>query len=109
MDLTVRLRELGGCSGRAPLVGSVAPNPMKSEGGTLSFWIPLSGHLRVTLHDMTGRLVGVLLNQGFAPAGNYRVPIRVKTERTTFLAAGVYFYRIESSTGVKAGRLVVVR
>jgi hypothetical protein len=108
--VAVRLRELGGCSGRAPSVGVVAPNPMNPTGGTLSFWIPQAGHLRVTLHDMTGRLVRVLVDQGFAPAGNYRFPIYVKTGWTTFdLASGVYFYRIESSSGVKGGRFTVVR
>ncbi len=108
--LAVRLRELGGCSGRAPSVGLVAPNPMNPTGGTLYFWIPQPGHLRVTLHDMTGRLIRVLVDQGFAPAGNYRFPIYVKTGWTTFdLASGVYFYRIDSSSGVKAGRFTVVR
>lgn len=107
--LTIPVLELGGCSGRAPLVARVAPNPMVTDG-TLLFWTSKPGPLRVTLHDVTGRLVRTLMDEPNAPAANHRVPIRLgwffDSKR---LSSGVYFYRIEGADGVAKGRLVVLR
>lgn len=99
----------GGCSGRAPLVARAVPNPM-TNGGTLQFWTSRPGPLRVTLHDLRGRVVRTLLNEGNSPAANHELTISLGSRFSEKrMASGVYFWRIEGIDGVTTGRLVVLR
>ncbi|HEX7078872.1 MAG TPA: T9SS type A sorting domain-containing protein [Candidatus Eisenbacteria bacterium] len=107
-EVEVRVAYLGGCSGRAPLVGRVAPNPMRSFGKLL-FWTSKVGRLRVTLHDVQGRLVRVLLDDPSAAIGYHQVGIDAAYQYGPSLPSGVYFYRIEGEEGASSGRFMIVR
>lgn len=108
-EVRLRITEVGGCSGRAPLVARAAPNPMGRDG-SLMFWTSKPGPLRVTLHDLRGRVVRTLLEQRDAPAANHQIRIHLGSRyEASRLASGVYFWRIEGADGVTTGRLVVLR
>lgn len=105
----VHVTELGGCSGRAPLVVRVSPNPIRSGWGELQFWTSKPGRLLVTLHDVNGRLVRTLFENSRAGAGYHRVGIDVSQRPFgPTLAAGVFFYRIEGIDGRRSGKLLVL-
>jgi hypothetical protein len=108
-QLELRVTELGGCSGRSPLVARAAPNPMRHDG-YLMFWTSKPGPLRVTLYDLRGRAVRTLLDDRNASAANHQIPIQLGSQYDpSRLVSGVYFWRIEGVDGVRTGRLVVLR
>ena len=108
-DLVLEITKVGGCSGGAPLVARVTPNPLRSQG-SLVFWTSKAGPLRVTLHDARGRLVQTMLDLPSAPAAHYDVPVRLGFRYYgPHLPSGVYFYRIEGADGTTTGRVVVLR
>ncbi len=91
-----------------PLAVVVAPNPINPRG-TLTFVTTRPGHVRVSLFDVSGRLVRRLYESGAAPAGYHDVPIDGKDDRGRSLASGLYFYRIEGIEGVTSGRLTILK
>ncbi len=107
--VSIRVEDLGGCSGLPALAGRVTPNPMR-DGGELVFWTGTAGPVRVTLHDVGGRLVRVLLEDPGAPAGYHRVFISPgRSKEPGALRSAVYFIRIESPQGVGSARVVLLR
>lgn len=76
-----------------------APNP---TGGpvTLRFDLPLAGHARLTVYDMSGRVVAVPYDTESVP-GEYSVEV-------TGLRPGVYLVRIESDPWSATEKLVVL-
>ena len=80
----------------------VGPNPATTELRA-AISLPGDGPVRLTLHDVTGRRVAVLLD---APrqAGRHEIDWRGED-----LAAGVYLLRLESAGAVDARKLVILR
>jgi flagellar hook assembly protein FlgD len=76
---------------------------------TLSFSTARPGHVKVTLYDLSGRLVRTLLDQTTLPAGYHDLMVDGRTASGGRLASGVYFYRIESAEGESAGRFVIAK
>lgn len=76
------------------------PNPFNPETN-IKYSIPTASNVKLTLHDVTGREVVVLLNEYKNP-GFY--DIKVNASR---LSSGVYFYRIETE-GFNAIRKMIV-
>ncbi len=73
-----------------PLVCTLAqnyPNPFNPET-TISFGIPESGKVNLSIYDILGRKVAELVNENL-PAGNYNHRFNAAN-----FASGVYFYRI---------------
>ena len=89
------------------LEASLAPNPVQDEA-TLSFRTTTAGTAKVSVYDVSGRLLGVALEASSFPAGYHDVAIGRATLGRT-LPLGVYFYRIETRTDVTTGRFSVVR
>lgn len=91
--------------GGAPLAFTAAfgPNPARGEGA-LSFTLTRPGPARVDLYDAGGRQVRTLLEAGTLEAGAHRVPLPSRA-----LEAGLYFYRLETMEGVRAGRFVYLK
>ena len=56
-----------------------------------------------------GRVVRLLADEGFAPAGSRHIEIDGRDGRGLPLAAGIYLYRIQSSAGRASGRFVIMR
>ncbi|NNE34474.1 MAG: T9SS type A sorting domain-containing protein, partial [Rhodothermales bacterium] len=78
------------------------PNPF-SESTQVTFEIPAPGPVRLVVYDLLGREVKVLLD-AFRSAGKHSL-----TMNGSLLAAGVYFYRLETSKGPQTGKMILIR
>ncbi len=78
------------------------PNPFNS-GTIISAQWPVESRVRVTIYDMIGRQVGVLVD-GLFPAGKYSFPFRGEK-----LATGVYLYRITAGSFSASRKLVLMK
>ena len=102
--LTVAVVAAGG-----PLAASFDPNPVSGSGGTLEFVTEQQGRVRVSLFDISGRLVRRVWESAAADVGLHRVPVEARSDAGRPLASGIYFYRIESAEGAASGRVMVLR
>jgi parallel beta-helix repeat protein len=84
----------------------VFPNPLRGSGA-LSFTTTRAGRLQAWLVDASGRVVRRLVDEDRAAAGRHVVRVDAKAGQP--LAAGVYFYRVQSPEGTKSGRFVISR
>ena len=93
----------------APLVegSSVYPNPFRDQG-TLTWSLTRPGRVRVAIFDITGRQMSAPVDVPDAQPGMHTLPLQNRNDSGGKLAAGVYFYRIESGDGVREGRFVVL-
>ncbi|MEF8939114.1 MAG: T9SS type A sorting domain-containing protein [Salinivenus sp.] len=78
------------------------PNPVRTYA-TLRYTLPRTATVRLSLYDVLGREVDVLVNRT-QPAGRTEVQVDA-----TALQSGLYFYRLEANRATKTGRLTVVR
>jgi len=78
------------------------PNPF-NPSTTIEFSIPKSGNVSLMLYDITGREIGTLFN-GFKPAGNYAVDIKVES-----FASGLYFYRISVNNFIATRKMLLIK
>jgi 1,4-alpha-glucan branching enzyme len=83
------------------------PNPT-SGGARLAFDLPEAGHARLSVHDVTGRLVGVV-GEGIYPAGRNQLTWDGTNGRGNRVAAGVYVVRIESGGRQALRKAIVLR
>ncbi len=78
------------------------PNPFNPET-RIEFSIVEGGAVRLTVYDILGREVAVLVNEPMPP-GRYRVNWNAGT-----LPTGVYFYRLHSGAFVETKKLLLLR
>jgi hypothetical protein len=78
------------------------PNPFNPTT-SIRFALPVSSHVRLTVHDMLGREVATLMNKA-VPAGRHEV-----TMDGSGLASGMYMYRLQAGEYVATRRLVVMK
>jgi hypothetical protein len=83
------------------------PNPVR-DWARISFGLPVPGRTRLTVHDITGREVRTLAD-AVLPEGRYTFGWNRRDESGREVAAGVYFYKLETPSGSLARRAVVVR
>lgn len=76
------------------------PNPSHTET-TIQYGLPKAGHVNLTLMDLSGRVVKVLVN-GKKEAGLYNVRLNVAS-----LSKGVYYYRMQSGDKQVVKKLLV--
>jgi hypothetical protein len=81
------------------------------DGPALDLRLPWAGNVKVSLYDVTGRMLGTLAD-GALPLGAHRFPLR----GVDAAAAGVYFGRVEldrpgtpGGTIVRTTRVLVLR
>jgi hypothetical protein len=88
----------------APTLASlrVYPNPVQA-GSRIHFDMPRAAQARLSLYDVQGRRVSVLIDQQLS-AGPHELPLA--TER---LSSGVYFLRLETAESVWNSRVVYLR
>jgi len=98
----------------APLVAAAdgvelmnRPNPL-SRGTEILFRLPDPGNVRVSIHDVNGRLVRTVLDQP-RPAGSGSVRWDGLSAAGTPVPSGVYFYRLESDGLTRTRKMTVVR
>ncbi len=83
------------------------PNPF-SVRAELSYILPVSGHVRLSVLDQTGRVVERLVN-GYQAAGRYRVVWDVAQSTRRQLPAGVYLLKLEAQGQIASRSVVIAR
>jgi hypothetical protein len=89
----------------ARLLHGAAPNPF--EGSTnIAFSVPAPGHARLSLYNVRGQLVNVLID-GRLPAGRHVVGWQGTDRSGRRLGSGVYFCRLEVADRVEVRKVVI--
>ena len=78
------------------------PNPF-NPNTTIQFAIPRSGFVSLTMYDLLGREVALLVNEEKTP-GTYTVPWNASG-----MASGVYVYRIIAGEFVQSRKMILAR
>jgi hypothetical protein len=78
------------------------PNPF-NPSTTFSFSIPKAGIVKLSIYDIQGKAMAVLVN-GFTKAGLYKVDFNASG-----LSSGVYFYRLETEEYTAARKMLLVK
>ncbi|MEZ5064063.1 MAG: FlgD immunoglobulin-like domain containing protein [bacterium] len=86
---------------------AAAPNPFR-DTTTFGFALDREAPLRLTVHDVQGRLVRVLANRLEAP-GRHEVRWDGRDEQRRAVASGVYFVRLESDGDRSEKKILLVR
>ena len=78
------------------------PNPFNPTTN-ITFTIPTADHVRITIFDLTGRFVGVVVDKNFE-AGSHIV-----TFNATSLASGNYLYHFKTSKYGQTKKMTVIK
>lgn len=89
---------------------SITPPPIvnSSSGAMIHYNLPEAGFAKLTIFDVTGRVVTTLVEQVSA-AGTYSVSWDGRDESGAKVASGVYFANLETSKEAVTGKFMVVR
>jgi len=85
----------------------VTPNPIASTT-LVRFSVPAAGYVRVTIHDLSGRLVRLLAERSVA-AGPQSLRWDGRDDRGHSVPQGAYFLRLEANGAFAVQRIVVAR
>ena len=80
------------------------PNPFNPET-VIEYSIPKSEYVKITLHDVLGNTVSTMVNE-YRQAGNYKITLNAEKYH---LAAGVYFYRLETGSYSSVKKIVFLK
>lgn len=83
------------------------PNPFNA-GTNISFSLLSAGEVELSVYDLLGRKVTVLLNS-FLPAGNHLVTWDGRSGDGDVLATGVYFYRLVAEGFDETKKMLLVK
>mgnify|MGYP003537044038 FL=1 len=78
------------------------PNPFNPVTN-IKFSIPTGGNVKLTVFDITGKEVAVLVNQNMN-AGNYTADFDASQ-----LSSGIYFYTLSSGSYTDTKKMVLVK
>ncbi|HSH65499.1 MAG TPA: T9SS type A sorting domain-containing protein [Bacteroidia bacterium] len=78
------------------------PNPFNPET-KISFSIPKEEFVTLKVYDITGQEISTLMNQKVV-SGNYTVSFD-----GSYLASGIYFYRIQTKNYVQAKKMILLK
>ncbi|MEZ4691838.1 MAG: T9SS type A sorting domain-containing protein [Ignavibacteria bacterium] len=78
------------------------PNPF-NPSTLIRFEIPENGHVKLSVYDITGRLIKTLVNE-FRNAGTYESAFDGSS-----LSSGFYFYRLESGRNIETNRMILLK
>ena len=104
--LTVTSVEDPAATGRVPL--AARPSPARLGYVDLVYSLSRSCAASVTVYDVSGRRVRVLLNTRAQPAGHHKVRWGGEDDRGRKVAFGVYFARLESPDGAQTTKVVLL-
>ncbi len=82
------------------------PNPF-NPSTTISFSIPQAGHVKLSVYDILGNELAVLVDD-YLNAGNYSTSFNTASADHQ-LASGVYIYRIQTENFVKAKQMILLK
>lgn len=93
---------------RRPAVMALAlrPNPVRGSS-TISYDLPKSGNVRLSVCDVSGRTIRMLANESKGP-GRYSARWDGKNDSGTLLPAGIYFCRLELGAERLTRKLVLL-
>ena len=83
------------------------PNPFNSTTA-ISFALPRAGAIRLAVFDVLGQQVAVLA-EGTHPAGSYTLRWDGVNDGGSALAAGLYFYRLQTPWSVQTRKLLLLK
>ena len=83
------------------------PNPLRGRGN-VAWSVPAEGRVTLKVYDPTGRVVRNLVDRSMKP-GRYMVTWDGKANDGRQVAAGIYFYKLETTAGVSQQKVVVTR
>jgi C1A family cysteine protease len=87
--------------------GPLYPNPF-SERATISYAVPTARRVRLTVHDVRGRLVRTVVDRAQA-AGSHDAHWDGRDDRGAEAASGFYYVRFESNGQVRTSPIVLLR
>ena len=90
-----------------PVLHANEPNPFAS-GTRLAFSLPRPQPARLSVLDVTGREIQVLVD-GVAPAGRSSFQWNGRDAQGRRAASGVYFFRLETAEGVRTAKGTLLR
>lgn len=99
-------RILGGTS-QARFALRCHPNPL-TKSTAVRYSVPVSGRVRLTVHDVRGRTVKVLVDES-RKAGTHTVSWSGCDATGAEVAPGIYFMRLETSAGARTERVTVIK
>ena len=87
--------------------GPMYPNPF-SDRATISYAIPTARPVRLTVHDVRGRLVRTVVDRA-QTAGSHDAHWDGRDDRGASVASGFYYVRFESNGDVRTSPIVLLR
>ena len=78
------------------------PNPF-NPSTTIRFSVPEAGNVKITVYDVIGNEIDVLVNKDMAPG------VFNATWNAASYASGIYFYRMETSNFVSVKKMILVK
>jgi hypothetical protein len=84
------------------------PNPFNPVT-TISFSLTAPGPVRLSVYDVSGRLVRTLVNEGEVTAGDHEAVWNGQDQSGRAAAAGVYFYNLETEGYSRTRRMTLVK
>ena len=92
---------------RSALVGAF-PNPFNPQT-TIAFELPDKRAVSLSIYDVSGRLVDVLIDDEIASPGRNEVVWRGRDRNGRAVSAGVYFYRLDAGSFRATRKMVLVK
>jgi hypothetical protein len=86
---------------------SATPNPF-NPSTTISFALPHDGHVELTVYDLAGRRIKVLVS-AHVRAGEHETQWHGRDEAGKQVASGVYLYQLRAGEFVETRRMVLVK
>jgi hypothetical protein len=83
------------------------PNPFNPQT-LLTYSLPAAGPMRLSIHDVRGKLLAVL-DEGVRPAGRSSIVWTGKDGNGALVASGVYFARLETVDRIHTRKLMLAR
>jgi len=77
------------------------PNPFKEET-TISFDLPKAGNARLTIFDISGRVVKAV-NKEFGAGYN-----EIQVDKAALKGSGIYFYQLETATNTAKKKMILI-
>jgi len=88
-------------------LGQNFPNPF-NPSTTISFDLPRSGHVNLSVYDVQGRTVRTI-RDGVIPEGHREVVWDGRDEKGKEVSSGVYFYRLTAADMALTRKMVLLR
>jgi hypothetical protein len=83
------------------------PNPFNPVT-TFTYDLPVATPVKLSIYDLTGRLIRTLRNGTVEPAGRHKATWNGRDDQGRAVAAGVYFYRLETEGYTETRRMTLI-